>query len=222
MDNKEFLESLRDLGFGLMETASTPDANQALARLASSQDLRMWEGFPVVLANSAERNLFDWPHAKEILFKQNEERYFDLLVLMSLALYQALGLKFGWAEKLYQSLSDEQRKELDRLRNDLAHEQYLNLGDKQMSVERLKNTLNRYLRKKESRFSDFLALKSESNLEYALSQLFSAKQKELLLKKLQGEKMTKTETEYFSRTVKKKVLALANPELHRLAQKLLE
>jgi hypothetical protein len=34
--------------------------------------------------------------------------------------------------------------------------------------------------------------------------------------------MTKTETEYFSRTVKKKVVALANPELQRLAQKLLE
>ena len=91
-----------------------------------------------------------------------------------------------------------------------------------MSVERLRNTWNRYLIKKESSFSDFLTLKSESSLEYALSQLFSAKQKELLLKKLRGVKMTKTETEYFSRTVKKKVLALANTELQRLAQKLLE
>ena len=34
--------------------------------------------------------------------------------------------------------------------------------------------------------------------------------------------MTKTEQEYYSRSVKKKVLALANAELHSLARKLLE
>lgn len=33
--------------------------------------------------------------------------------------------------------------------------------------------------------------------------------------------MTKTEKEYYSRAVKKKVVALANPELHRLAQRLM-
>jgi hypothetical protein len=32
----------------------------------------------------------------------------------------------------------------------------------------------------------------------------------------------KTEKEYYSRTVRKKVAALANPELHRLAQKLMD
>jgi len=62
----------------------------------------------------------------------------------------------------------------------------------------------------------------ELSLEYALSQLFSPKQKELFQKKLKGELLTKTEKEYFSRTVKKKVAALANPELHRLAQELME
>jgi hypothetical protein len=60
------------------------------------------------------------------------------------------------------------------------------------------------------------------SLEYSLSQVFSPKQKELFLKKLKREKLTKTEKEYFSRAVKKKVLALANPELHRLSQKLLD
>jgi len=48
------------------------------------------------------------------------------------------------------------------------------------------------------------------------------KHEELFQKKLKGELLTKTEKEYFSRTVKKKVAALANPELHRLAQKLME
>ena len=59
-------------------------------------------------------------------------------------------------------------------------------------------------------------------MEYALSQLFSPKQKELFKKKLEGTPLTKTEQEYYSRTVKKKVIALANPELHHLSRKLLE
>ena len=62
----------------------------------------------------------------------------------------------------------------------------------------------------------------ELSLEYALSQVFSPKQKELFKKKLKGEPLTKTEREYYSRAVKKKVSALANPDLHRLAQKLMQ
>jgi hypothetical protein len=58
--------------------------------------------------------------------------------------------------------------------------------------------------------------------DIALSQVFSPKQSELFRKKLEGLPMTKTEQEYYSRSVKKKVLALANAELHALARKLLE
>jgi hypothetical protein len=47
-------------------------------------------------------------------------------------------------------------------------------------------------------------------------------QKELFKKKLEGLPLTKTESEYYSRTVKKKVVALANSELHRMAQRLLQ
>ena len=60
------------------------------------------------------------------------------------------------------------------------------------------------------------------DLEYALSQVFSPKQKELFLKKLKGEKLSKTEKEYSSRVVKKKAMALANSELHTLAKKYLK
>lgn len=62
----------------------------------------------------------------------------------------------------------------------------------------------------------------ELSLEYALSQLFSPKQKELFRKKLDGLPLTKTEKEYYSRAVKKKVAALANAELHRQARMLME
>jgi hypothetical protein len=50
-----------------------------------------------------------------------------------------------------------------------------------------------------------------------LSTLFSPKQKELVLKKYHGESLNKTEQEYYSRVVKKKIEALANSELRRIA-----
>jgi hypothetical protein len=62
----------------------------------------------------------------------------------------------------------------------------------------------------------------EFSLEYALSQIFSPKQKELFKKKLEGLPLNKTEQEYYSRTVKKKTVALANSELHGMARKLLK
>ena len=69
---------------------------------------------------------------------------------------------------------------------------------------------------------NFVSRKAEATFEYALSQIFSPKQKELFFKKLKGEKLSKTEREYYSRTVKKKVYALANTDLHRLAQQVTE
>jgi hypothetical protein len=55
------------------------------------------------------------------------------------------------------------------------------------------------------------------HLSYHLSTLFSPKQKELVLKKLNGESLNKTEQEYFSRTVGKKLEALANSEVKKVA-----
>jgi hypothetical protein len=52
--------------------------------------------------------------------------------------------------------------------------------------------------------------------------LFSPKQKELIKKRLEGLPLAKTEQEYYSRSVKKKEVALANMELRGLARKLLE
>jgi hypothetical protein len=55
-----------------------------------------------------------------------------------------------------------------------------------------------------------------------MSKIFSPKQKELFKKKLDGLPLNKTEQEYYSRAVKKKVMALANVELHKMARRLLE
>jgi len=56
-----------------------------------------------------------------------------------------------------------------------------------------------------------------ANLPMLLDLLFSEKQKELVFKKLRGQHLTKTEREYYSRVVKKKLSAMADGEMQELA-----
>lgn len=220
--DKNLFRRLSMLGFPLFETEETQDVNVTLADVVKSKTLRLWEGFPVVLANSAERGLFNYNMVKWHLKKPFEKSHLDSLVAMSLALYKALNLKFSWVDKLYKSLPVNKKKEFSVFFGKLKKERDLKVALYLMSSQRLKSTFNNYSAQLQSRLNDLLSEKEQLSLEYSLSQVFSPKQKELFLKKLKGEKLTKTEREYFSRAVKKKVLALANTELHRLSQRLLE
>src|SRR3990167_202071 len=87
----------------------------------------------------------------------------------------------------------------------------LTVAGREMSAQRLKTTFRNYFRQNQSSLNELLSIKEELGVEYALSQVFSPKQKELFLKKLKSEKLTKTEKEYFSRSVKKKGPALTKP-----------
>jgi hypothetical protein len=111
---------------------------------------------------------------------------------------------------------------LKELRTFLSNNNEVQVGDRRCDPVRLKQAFNNYFERDVERTRHLKERHEELSLEYALSQLFSPKQKELFKKKLNGEMLTKTEKEYFSRTVRKKVTAIANPELHRLAQKLME
>ncbi len=222
MRDKDLLKRLRKLGFPLFETEDAEDANLTLADVVQSKDLRFWEGFPVVLATSAEKGLFDYNKVAVFLKKLSDKPLLATLVAMSLALYKNLNMKFSWTGSLYDSLSLEKKKEYETFLAGLEKGKDLNVDGKTMSAERLKSVVSNYFRKERGDLHDLLSAKDDMGLEYAMSQVFSPKQKELFLKKLKGEVFTKTEKEYFSRAVKKKVLALANPDLHRLSRKLLE
>ena len=103
----------------------------------------------------------------------------------------------------------------------LKQEGAFTFNDQVLSSEKMKETFENYFQVPKESLNELLSVKEDFDLEYSLSQVFSPKQKELVLKKLKREKLSKTEREYFSRVVKKKLLALANPHLHRLAQRLL-
>jgi len=211
---------LTELGFPLFHNREPRDANATLAEMAKSTDLRLWEGFPVVLANSAEKGLLDYGAARRLLDDNRDKNNLDRLTAMSLALYENMGLKFYWVKNLHEKLSTGWKGYLNEYLPKLKKSEDFKVGEKTMSSERLKNVFNNYYKQAGSDLSDLLSTKEQLGLEYAMSQVFSPKQKELFLKKLRNEKLTKTEREYYSRVVRKKVQALANPELHNLAQKL--
>ena len=222
MKSENLLKELSELGFPLFEREEKLDADSVLARVAKGGDFRLWEGFPVVLANSAEKSLFNYENALRQLKQSSDKLKLNALLVMSLALYNVLELKFSWAKKLLNSFTPRAKKDFDNFKEKLKRNEMLTVAGREMSAQRLKTTFRNYFRQNQSSLNELLSVKEELGVEYALSQVFSPKQKELFLKKLNSEKLTKTEKEYFSRCVKKKALALANPELHRLARKLLE
>lgn len=211
---------LTELGFPLFHNKELRDVNATLAEMAKSTDLRLWEGFPVVLANSAEKGLLDYGDARRWLEDNRDKNNLDRLAAMSLALYENLGLKFYWTKKLQEKLPEGSGGLLKEYLAKLKEAADFKVGEKTMSPVRLKNVFNNYYKQARSGLNELLSTKEQFGLEFAMSQVFSPKQKELFLKKLHNEKLNKTEREYYSRVVRKKVQALANPELHNLAQKL--
>ena len=171
---------------------------------------------------SAEKGLFSYHEVEKRLKKPLEKSSLVSLLAMSLALYMFLHLRFSWADDVYKSFSAGAKREFVHFLKRLKNGASLDVGGCAMSSDRLKTVFRNYFSQSQGRLSELLLVKDELSLEYSLSQVFSPKQKELFLKKLKREKLTKTEKEYFSRVVKKKVLALANQELHRLSQRLLE
>ncbi len=217
----DLFKRLRSLGFPLLEHENQQDVNLALADVVRSRDMRLWEGFPVVLATGVSKNMFDYNKAKGYLKSLKERLEFELLVALSLAIYKTAGHKFAWADALRGLLSKRSESAYGHFLNALKNGSDIKLGAYSFSPLRLRTTFDNYFTANGQRLNELLQEKEDLGLEYAMSQVFSPKQKDLFLKKLKGEKLTKTEKEYFSRAVKKKVLALANPELHRLSQKLL-
>jgi len=221
MVDQKLLDNLNLLGFQLMETRADVDVNKTLAEVVKSKDTRLWEGFPVLLANAARDYNFDYNQVQQSLTKK-EQQDFRTLLLLSLALFQHYHLSFAWSNRLKKAFSNQELGRLKKFKKSLSQGDSVSVGNRRFDPSRLKQAFNNYFEKDAEKTRRLKEKHEELSLEYALSQLFSPKQKELFQKKLKGEVLNKTEKEYYSRRVKKKVAALANPELHRLAQKLME
>lgn len=219
MKRTELLKKLKQLGYPLFEPDEAPDVNEALAEVVKSNDPRLWEGFPLLLANGLKRGSFGKGKVESYLDSVSDKTHFRNLALMSLALYRHLDLKLAYPAELNKTLFFD-KKLFGKFAACFVNQEDLPNEVKGLSPVRVVRTFERYYGADEGDLKEYDELSDRADFEYALSQVFSAKQKELFLRKLKGGKMTKTEREYYSRSVRKKVLALANDDLHKLSVKL--
>src|SRR5271157_3216212 len=199
---KSFGDNLSTLGFPVLESKDEANtANATLARVVRSKDTRLWEGFPVILANSLRHRWFDYAQVRDRLKSTDEKETLDCLINVSLALYNVLDINVEGTEQLHRGVKRGNRlftKFLDALRDNRA----LPAPCQALAPDRLKNTFSRYYGETQPKVSELLSLKENFDLQRALSQVFSPKQKELVLKKFRGDSLTKTEREYYSRTIR--------------------
>lgn len=222
MDNQELMKNLAKLGLPMFEPSEAVDVNQTMAEVVKSHDTRLWEMFPVLLVNASEEYHFT-PEKVHDLLSEDKDRYnLDRLCLLAISLYAHYHLDFKWAATFKKQLSPEEKSQVKAWRHALASDEIIAWDDSRFSPERLKKSFELYVEQNTEKTRRRKEKYEEFSLAYALSQVFSPKQAELFRRKLEGLPMTKTEQEYYSRSVKKKVVALANSELHSMARKLLE
>jgi len=189
-----------------------------LDALASSDDTAVVARFPAVLAICARRGL---ALNSQALFSRYWEtspkrQNLEKLLLISAAILSLQGLQAP--------------KNLDKIAESLKpkYGELLPAGEFQLSngmcisIRDLQNTLMAYTGS-QLKPAAIQAQKSPLNhdsLGVYLDRLFSPKQKELVLKKRDGQAFTKTEREYYSRIVRKKLNAIASEKLVELARKL--
>ncbi len=221
MREQELINTLGSYGYPVL-SISRADAVEILNDLADSKDPRLLEGFPVVVAYCSHKNqklnvqrLLSMPEENSLKRKKIEKL---LLVSYELLLKENLKQPLDLAD-ISKSLKTKYGTLLSTDEIDLS-------GDVSLSTERLRNTFKRYTSnfKKNGAKIDVAKYRQKRSfqLHLHLSKLFSPKQKEIVLKKNNGQPLTKTEQEYFSRTIKKKLEALANNELTKLAKKLIK
>src|SRR3989338_6848100 len=112
MANKTLLTKVNQLGLSLFESEKDVDSLQTLADVVKSGELRLLEGFPVLLTNAAKKGVFDYAQAAKALPTAVLKRLLKGLFLMSLALYRHKRLTFSWADDLTKDLSKSDAKML--------------------------------------------------------------------------------------------------------------
>ncbi len=222
MENNQLLDNMSRLGYPLLDPQVGFDVYATLAEVVRSNKGRYWEGFPVLLANVAKGESFEYAKVEAYLVNDLEKERLKDLFLLSLALYDLNKLYLTWVKSLVIQLSSTDKEKVQSYREALANNSPLKVNGTDLEPERLKNVFKNYFTLEASKTFALGHRHEELSLEFAFSQLFSPKQKELFQKKLAAEPLSKTEREYFSRVVRKKVSALANAELHKLAQRVLE
>ena len=190
-----------------------------LDALANAGDAGIVVRFPAVLAICARRGLsLNYQTLFSRYWETSPKRQnLEKLLLASAMIFNLQGLKPPKnLVEIAASLKPKYGSLLPRGKFQLSNGLHITLQD-------LQHSLKAYTADQlKSRVSpDKTPPTSSNTLDGYLDRIFSAKQKELVFKKQDGRRFTKTEREYFSRIVRKKLEAIANEEVVELARELI-
>lgn len=219
MNKEELLNSLEQLGFEMLRTQDV-DVCEVLRALLSQDDSRLLESFPVVLANAFDKKQVSVQECWMRMLNSEQEDMFLRFSGVSLVLYEFSGYTSDWLEDFSKRVRPKVANLIDDYRKALNEGKLLDVMSCVLSAERLKKTFDLYLQREDEGLKNYQGQYDEFAFHQSMVVLFSPKQRELVLKKLKGRMLSKTEKEYYSRVVKKKLLAIANEQLFRTAQRL--
>jgi len=190
-----------------------------LDALASSDDAEVVVRFPAVLAICARRGLALNSHALFSRYWETSPKRQNLekLLLVSATLFGRAGIAAPKnLEKIAVSLMPKYGDLLSRGELQLSSGMCISLKALQTTLKIFTDdSVEAPLPRRTS------SVRRSDNLDTHLDRLFSPKQKELVLKKRDGKAFTKTEREYYSRVVRKKLTAIAAADVGALARKLI-
>ena len=221
MENRELLKNINLLGFPLFEPEQEINVNATIYEVLKSGNLRLLEGFPVILANAARHSDFDIDTVFKLCKNEEERKKMFYFIILSMSLYKNFHLKFWWTNKIYNKISDKDKEAYNTYLQYLKSNKDFKIMEHTLNTSHIKDIFENYFQSENAKDEKTKSNYEEFSLEFALSQIFPPKQKQLFFKRLHGEKMTKTERSYYYRRVKKKIAALANNELHKLSKKIL-
>ncbi|UCF92076.1 MAG: hypothetical protein JSW39_28060 [Desulfobacterales bacterium] len=186
-----------------------------LDALASADDPALLGRFPVLLAICARRGI---ELNSQALFSRYwstspKRRNLEKLLLASALVLERAGLE---APKNLRGIADSLRSNYGDLLADGALR--LSAG-RTIPVRNFHDALKKYAQglQDAKMTREGMGPPWSVQLHRLLDRLFSPKQKDLVFKRLTGQSFTKTEREYFSRVVKKKLEAIANEEVGNIA-----
>jgi hypothetical protein len=198
-----------------------------LDALASSDDRSLVVQFPAILDICARKGISLDSH---VLFSKYWEsspkkQSLEKLLLISAELFELEGIEGPRnLKKIASSLKAKHGTLISAEMLSLSSGLTIAVRDMQSVLRQYASRAQRAISATEQNRADHHPerpnLNRNAGLQTHLDRLFSPKQKDLLFKKLNRESFTKTEREYYSRVVKKKLEAIADAELSDIANRL--
>lgn len=205
-----------------------PRGGMALSRLLrlirASGDPRLLEELPALLAaaRSAQGGgvslVFDQEGVRGLLTGIREHREFGRWLTLGIKILGRRSMEGGErVQRLVAELvPDREREAIHRL---VDRGEPVELFGFSLSPQRMVERLDGY--RAAQRRQQGQAPVETAMPDRLLARLFSPRQRELLQKKLSGELLSKTEREYYSRIVKKRLVAIVDPEVQQMALRLI-